>query len=666
MRYCFAVILLISSCCSTALAQQNPSSASYKITERDFELPQSPLLKGNPGAVIISDIGTVGFAGNKKNGRWISYVYSKKIRIKIIDKTAFGLAGVKIALRGQGEFQDKLENLKAHTYNLENGQIRETELNEQDVFEDRETKWLIHKKFTLPDVKEGSLIEYSYTISSYYYGNLPVWYFQHIGYPCLYSSVEAIIPDMLTYLLVHKGIDTVSSYTQKEERQYFQIAELTVVSEGRKHKWEMKDIPAFGENTFVHAPQDYMDKIEFYLVRGYNNSSDGKTSISWNSANTELRYDRYFGVAIDVEKSANLYNTMEKIAGADNDLMSVSKKMYAYVRDNFHCTGSGDIYTGEDLYDVNKNRQGTVAELNLLLVALLRQKGLKADPVILSTREYGSHPTGYPVLAKLNYVICRLKLYGDDIYLDASVPALGFGKLPLNCYNGHARVISDIDTGNVFFLPESLKELKNTSVFIQNDEGGKTMSGSYQSVPGYHQSYEIKAEAHKNGAAEYFKKINPPEGIDIVNETAGIDSLLRPDEPVKIHYNFRLGLTNSAPEIIYFTPLMAEARRENPFAAADRKYPVELPVPIDELYVLNMEIPNGYRIEELPRSAKVAFNGDEGFYEYIIQKDENGLQLRSRIKLNRAAYRADEYNTLRDFFAFVVKKQAEQIVFKKK
>jgi hypothetical protein len=34
--------------------------------------------------------------------------------------------------------------------------------------------------------------------------------------------------------------------------------------------------------------------------------------------------------------------------------------------------------------------------------------------------------------------------------------------------------------------------------------------------------------------------------------------------------------------------------------------------------------------------------------------------------LNKANFQPEDYNTLRDFFAYVVKKQSEQIVFKKK
>ena len=72
------------------------------------------------------------------------------------------------------------------------------------------------------------------------------------------------------------------------------------------------------------------------------------------------------------------------------------------------------------------------------------------------------------------------------------------------------------------------------------------------------------------------------------------------------------------------------------------------------------------RVDELPKSAKVLFNDTEGFFEYLIVKGEEGIQFRSRIKLNKATFSPEDYATLRDFYGFVVKKQSEQIVFKKK
>jgi len=122
------------------------------------------------------------------------------------------------------------------------------------------------------------------------------------------------------------------------------------------------------------------------------------------------------------------------------------------------------IFLTEDLYDINKKKEVTEAEQNLLLIALLRQKDINAEPVILSTKRFGVHSLIYPSIEEFNYVICKIDLNGEKFYLDATDTKLGFGKLPLKCYNGHARVISDKDSGDVYFLPDSIVEKK--SVFV--------------------------------------------------------------------------------------------------------------------------------------------------------------------------------------------------------
>ena len=78
-----------------------------------------------------------------------------------------------------------------------------------------------------------------------------------------------------------------------------------------------------------------------------------------------------------------------------------------------------------------------------------------------------------------------------------------------------------------------------------------------------------------------------------------------------------------------------------------------------------MQIPAGYQLDELPKQAKVTLNGNEGSFEYLIQQAGGRIQLRTRLKLNKANFAPQDYETLRNFFAFIVQKQAEQIVFKK-
>jgi Domain of Unknown Function with PDB structure (DUF3858) len=114
-------------------------------------------------------------------------------------------------------------------------------------------------------------------------------------------------------------------------------------------------------------------------------------------------------------------------------------------------------------------------------------------------------------------------------------------------------------------------------------------------------------------------------------------------------------------------PMFGEGYKENPFKSAERFYPVEMPFTMDETYNLQLEVPQGYAVDELPKSMVVKLNEqDEGTFEYRISKSGDNISFRSRIKLTRANFQPDEYEMLREFFDLVVKKHAEQVVFKKK
>ena len=100
------------------------------------------------GQYILSGIRITGF---------LMYL-SGRTRIHILNKKAFALATVMIPLRIQADNGEKVDRLTASTYNLENGQVAETNFNPKEVFEEREDKNYIKKKFTMPAVKDGSIM----------------------------------------------------------------------------------------------------------------------------------------------------------------------------------------------------------------------------------------------------------------------------------------------------------------------------------------------------------------------------------------------------------------------------------------------------------------------------------------------------------------------------
>jgi hypothetical protein len=646
-----------------AFTQNEPQAIFGKVSIADFNLPKSNVVDSNSNAVIIADVGSIEFIGNKHN--WISSVFRKSTRIKILNKKGYDLATVKLRLYGAEDWEDKIDDLHASTYNIENGKVVEIKLNDGEVFNEKIRKDLNEKKFTMPDIKEGSIIEYSYAITSYNYSFLPAWYFQNLNYPCLYSEFKIGIPNLVRYLSIHYGVDSFYSTKSDEGNKSLVMDIVKVKSTIHNHTWIMKDVSSFNYEDYIGEPGNHLDRLEFSLVQTYNGEDVDNITTTWKAAEDKLLGSKTFGASINVENASNLYNIMKRVCSLDGNITEAAKQIYSYVQNNFTCVPDDDIYIENDLYEVNKMHKGTVAELNMLLIALLRQREIKADPVILSTKDYGVHPVSYPILEKMNYVICMMRIGRDTIFLDASDPMLGFGKLPLSCYNGHAQIIDEQHSGSLYFNPNAIKELNKTYVTIVNDENGNGSSGSFESIQGYFESYDVRNTIKEKGQEAYLKNIKLSYGTDVEIKNLQIDSLKQLEQPVKIKYdiNFKAG---NEDDIIYFNPFISNALKANPFMATERKYPVEMSYPVDDTYELTMDIPKGYKVEELPKSVKVSFNDNDGFFEYAIQKDDLLVQLRSHIKLNRAIFAAEDYGSLRDFFAYIIKKQSEQIVFKKK
>ena len=667
------VILCLCLCVLHPFAQGKAKHMLGKLTVADLTLPATNIIDSNTNAVILADLGDVHFIGNKKG--WFSYVYVRQIRIKILNKKAFDLATVSVGLYGEnGDDMDKLNNVAASAYNLENGQLQETKLDPKDIYTTRTDKRWTEAKFSIPGVKEGSILEYTYTITSQYDFDLPGWKFQSERYPCLSSEFHVEIPSTINYVLVRQGVHSYAidkgstgngtyAVTEKADQAAGLGAsdrDLVVSAITIKHDWVMKNIPAFGTERFLTTPDNYIDKISFQLSGTYNGEESTARTNTWAKATEELLTEDGFGGALNDDEDA-IATLAGKIPG-ENGMPATAKAVYYYVSQHFTSTSYGK-YVRTNLRDVIRNNSGTVGEINLLLTGLLRKKGFEADPVLLSTRDYGFNLATYPILEKLNYVIVRLHLGDQVFYLDAARPKLGFGMLAPDCYNGHARIISKKDSGSVYFWADSLKESKLTMVLMTGTDKG--MAGSWQSTPGKLESYNVRRQVAEKGQDQFFKDIQTSWGDDAEITDGGIDSVDSLEEPVKVHYDFLLKQQQPGASLLYFYPLMGDDWRTNPFTAIERKYPVEMYYAFDQTYIFSLMIPDGYVVDELPKSTKVAFNGDQGYFEYLIVNQGGQIQLRCRLSMNKAWFGAEDYSSLRDFFAYVVKKENEQIVLKK-
>lgn len=653
------------------LDAQDKSTIKFgKITPADFNLNAGKFDSG-ANAVIIADIGSTSFEGNGNSG--FTMIFTRFMRVKIMNKNGFDIAESRIHLYHESDGDaEKLTKIKGTTYNLENGVIQETKLDEKSIYNEKLDKNHDIKKFTMPGLKPGSLYELEYTIKSDYFFELRSWSFQG-GYPRLWSEYQVTIPPQFHYVMSQKGDLHFDISTKKEVFEIYTIRENHGTSSDEVYhldgnsiqlRWVKKDVPGLKEEPFTTTIDNYMSEISFQLhyFQWTETSDRHNFYVSWNEACKKLLSREDFGLALNYDNHW-MADELKNITRGAVSSEEKARKIYAFVRDNFTCTDHDSKYARSSLKEVFKNHSGNVAEINLLLTAMLRHEGIGADPMILSTRDNGFTIQTYPLMGQFNYVVCVVRIKDKQILLDASQPYCGFGNLVESCYNGYGRIVNEENPYLVNISPDSIRESEMTNVLIINDEKGK-LTGSYTSTLGWNGSYDLREEIKKVNEKEYFKKIQTRYGSDYSLENFSVDSISKLDYPVTIHYDFDIK-NSSSPDIIYFDPLLHDQYTTNPFKSMERHYPVEMPYRLDEMYTLNMEIPNGYQVDEIPKSAKVALNENDGIFEYLIQKGPTNIQMRVHLKLNKAFFPTDDYATLRDFFGYIVKKESEQIVFKK-
>ncbi|MDE3250149.1 MAG: DUF3858 domain-containing protein [Bacteroidota bacterium] len=669
---------MASWCCASPLAAQEIRPVEFgKLWPGDFTLHPSAVLDSSNAAVIIADYGETTFKGNSHG--WVSYVFTHKKRIKILDSRAFDLATIEVILYSDGEQSEQLEDLTAASYNLKGDTILVNKVDKKDIFTDKIDKNRVVKKFTVPGVKENCIIEYSYTIVSDFYFNIPSWEFQHRGYPTLWSEYKVEIPAMVTYVFNKRGYHSFDIDEQGEGKATYQINRannshiagidmgVSVKSKTVKHRWVMKDMEAFGHEDYLYTPENYLDQIDFQLSKTFNGEETSVVKNTWAKQTEDMLRDKQFASFMSGEEDMGwMDDYLAASVHPSGSPIEQVRQVYNHISGNFSCIDHHSKYLRSSMQAVAKAQKGSVGEINLLLTALLRRLHFEAAPVVLSTREAGFNDESYPVLTRLDYVVCRVMVDDAEYYLDASQPQLGFGQLPPNCYNGHARVISPVNSKSVFFLADSIKETHKVMLhFFPSGDPAKPLAGSCVINYGMMESFNSRVEIAAKGLPAYLRRITGIGGEEMQIKESWVDSLDKKELPISVHFNVDINSFNGS-DIVYFSPVLWSGYKKNPFAALTRRYPVEMSYPLNETYYLTLEVPEGYEIDELPKSIKISYNANQGYFEYIVRQYEGTIQLRSTILLKKALFDAEDYNSLRTFFADVVKKQAEQIVFKKK
>jgi hypothetical protein len=663
--------ILIITCLSFQLGAQDLEFG--EVDEVDFTLEVKDV-EEQPDAVVILRKVEVDFNVSPKSG--LTQRRTIHERIKINSEAGLEYATKSIPLyMSDGSIAEKFKDLEGATYNLVDGKVKRRKLKNSGVFEKDLSDQYRAKSFTMPDAKIGSVIEYSYVIESPYSAiddivlqyavpilNIEVrmvW-LEYFQYQMHFNPRASYLPqfeysdgtkEFTDYSVQRSGINN-STHSFNTNSQEFKT---------RIVEFKDTDIPALSFEPMAGNINNYRSEIIIELTASKEGGYGYKQySSTWESISSTILDNKNFGGQINERRFFR--DDLELLIQDLNTDQEKIEAILQFVKGKVKWDGYYGKYASSGVKDAYKKGSGNVADINLLLIAMLKEAGIDAFPVLVSTKNNGI--PFYPTKDGFNYVIASVK-NGDTTYLiDATEKHTALNVLPLRVMNWQGRLIRE--DGQSQWVDLFPNKNSNEIVLINGEfnEDGEIDIKVKKRLTEYLALNARNKYAGSNTSDMNTSLKSGMTGMEISNiETENLDA---EDVPLSLSYD---GLITSASEEIggklFITPLLHEANEENPFKLEKRKYPLDLDHPLTTKTIVNLKIPEGYMVESLPESVKLVYGNGMGSYTYQLSDANGMISVVADFKLDSYLIEPVNYQTFREFFSSIVSKDAEKIVLRK-
>ena len=661
------VIFLFVTSCLFAQEVKFGKVAKEELLESFYEKDSS-----TSAAVLFRKISTKFNYLQSDGFHVVTYVHE---RIKIYNKDGFGYATQTENLYKSSSARESISGLKAYTYNLENGEVVKTKLKSSDTFSKSINKYYNEEKFTMPNVKEGSVIEYQYRIDSPFPYSIDEIVLQY-DIPIRKQEIMVAIPEYFYFAPRMKGYLTVApeytskaskiSYTTKTRGNDDRAARTSFNNGSIDYQtsvttYLMNDVVALVEEPYVNDMDNYRSAVNYELqFVQFPQSLRKDYTTTWEKVIKTIYESDHFGKQL----SATRYFKDEVLAitnGVEGQIEKTAA-IFNHVQQRMSWNGLRGYYADKGVKAAYKEKSGNTADINLMLVAMLKEAGVAANPVLLSTRDNGV-PL-FPTREGFNYVVAAVELNGNNIFLDASNKFTKPNLLPTRALNWFGRLIKeDGSSSSVSVLPTKPSREASMMLVTLNEDG--TIEGKLRKSYTDYRAYIFRNAYDNVDEEDYLEKYeNKNNGIEVSNYEIKNKNAI--GKPVTESLDFFM---DSQAQVIgdklYFTPLFYNATKENPFKLDDRNYPIDFAYPWEEKYIMNINIPEGYKVVSLPESTVLALPDNMGSFTYHIAEKGSTIQLKVDLKMNMAIIPAQNYAGVKELYKKVVEKETEKVVLSK-
>ncbi|WP_185206001.1 transglutaminase-like domain-containing protein [Chryseobacterium sp. C3] len=630
--FCSANLIFVS-------AQKHDFLHYPKFNENDLSKQKSSLDGNAPAEILYKSLH---FTVDHSSGNLIKTVF---YRVKIYDKDkSEDWLNLEIPLYQNGSEQETISKIKAFTYNLENGTSIATKVDKSSKYKSKESKNYSVTKFAFPNVKNGSIIEYYYEINSPYLFSVPEIMIE-TDTPSIYTEYVLDSPLNIAYNVNYTGF-LLPKYKEVEERMMYGTSYRT-------YRFGYENVKGFKTEKFVNNDRNYRTKIgaelhstSFRELKLY--------SSSWEQIKDRLYENEYFGGELKKTRLAK-DNMPANISGISGEIEKANA-VFNYVKNTFTWNKDRGIYTEDGIKKMLETKTGNAAEINLFLVMMLREAGIKADPLTISTVSNGFINIASPNVSNMNFVIAAVQTKDGFHLYDATSKQSSIDQLPPRDWNQFGILMNKDKVQQLSMINAKTSFTYLTAEAKINPDG--SISGTYSDKDTG--TYAIFAkESYDDNAEKYKKQYKDNFAIDFTN----IDS--------KVHENgdFESTMKFSSENLIdrigkkmIINPMLFLNKNSNEFdQTEERKYLIDFTSPFTRIKKIVLEIPEGYTIEEMPKNKKIVTDDKEIEYSYIAEQKGNKIEVISTTKVKSPNYEKEYYPAFKQIWG-VASKQENQVI----
>lgn len=595
-------------------------------------------------------------------------VYYYEIKIKVLKSEGTSYANISIPYYNDDQNPNSRENVSqidAFAYNMEDGKMVQTKMKNDLIFKERINNKYMQLKFSIPAVKVGTVFEYRYKLTSGFYHQIASWVAQQ-DIPVLYAKHDIIIPEYFRFNLDVRGMEKIEKKENNESLDFsLQLAngqKQRISCKSRHLTFIARQLPVLRGDDYVWCANDYRSQVNFELQGlAFPGALYKSFTTTWEKIDEMLLKDDNFGGML---KMRNPYRE-EMTALKLNELPDMQAKIgaiFSFLKKKITWNDQYNLY-GFDVKKAIKNGTGTNAEINFILMSMLRDANIPSYPVVMSRRNTGILPYAYPSIMKINtFVVAISDTDSTFTYLDGSVTDGYLDVLPPVLMVNRARLVTPSQGEKWVDLSALGLNRIHTAVTASVAADG-TISGSRttdyagQRAAEYRKRYRAAKDS-----ADFISNLQSKEGIQISNFK--ITSLNDFSPQAREAFEFKRRTTVNG-NLIYLNPMIFLHSGKNPFTQQERRLPLETAYPDQLMLTVTLTLPEGYAVEEIPKTLMIKADDGGAICRYNITQRESVVSLVYTFSFKKMLYLPNEYPGLKSFWEAVVEKNNEMLVLKK-